>query len=279
MEELGIGRPSTYASILQVLKDRKYVRLDKRRLVPEDNGRVVVAFLESFFARYVEYDFTADLEEQLDRVSNAEVDWREVLRDFWRDFIAAVGEIKDLRISQVLDALNEMLAPHIFPPRADGADPRLCTVCGTGQLSLKLGKFGAFIGCSNYPECKNTRPLVGVRRRRRQRDQGARPGSRDRPRRHAARPGGSGPTSSSAKARTARSRSAPDCRRAPIPPRSISRWRSSSCRCRARSAGIRKTASRSSPASAASVRMSSTARPTPISTPATTCSISASTAR
>jgi DNA topoisomerase I len=159
MEELGIGRPSTYASILQVLKDRNYVRLEKRRLIPEDRGRIVVSFLESFFLRYVEYDFTANLEEQLDRVSNAEVDWREVLRDFWREFIAAVGEIKDLRISQVIDSLNEMLAPHIFPPREDGTDPRQCTVCGTGQLSLKLGKFGAFIGCSNYPECKNTRPL------------------------------------------------------------------------------------------------------------------------
>ena len=159
MEELGIGRPSTYAAILQVLKDRGYVRLDKKRLVAEDKGRIVVAFLESFFSRYVEYDFTADLEEQLDRVSNAEIDWREVLRDFWTGFIAAVGDIKDLRISQVIDALNDMLAPHIFPPTPDGADPRLCTVCGTGQLSLKLGKFGAFIGCSNYPECRFTRPL------------------------------------------------------------------------------------------------------------------------
>jgi DNA topoisomerase I len=159
MEELGIGRPSTYASILQVLKDRKYVRLEKRRLIPEDRGRVVVAFLESFFQRYIEYDFTANLEEQLDRISNAEIDWREVLRDFWRDFIGAVGEIKDLRISQVIDALDEMLAPHIFPPREDGTDPRACTVCGTGRLSLKLGRFGAFIGCTNYPECKNTRPL------------------------------------------------------------------------------------------------------------------------
>ncbi len=159
MEELGIGRPSTYASILQVLQDRKYVRIDKRRLVPEDRGRIVVAFLESFFARYVEYDFTADLEEQLDRVSNSEVEWRDLLREFWRNFIAAVGEIKDLRIGQVIDALDAMLAPHIFPPRADGSDSRLCPVCGTGRLSLKLGKFGAFIGCSNYPECRNTRPL------------------------------------------------------------------------------------------------------------------------
>src|SRR5690242_10712460 len=133
MEELGIGRPSTYASILQVLKDRKYVRLDKRRLVPEDRGRIVVAFLENFFARYVEYDFTAGLEDQLDRVSNNELEWRDLLRDFWREFMVAVGDIKDLKISQVIDALNEMLGAHIFPPRADGGDPRQCTVCGTGQ--------------------------------------------------------------------------------------------------------------------------------------------------
>jgi DNA topoisomerase-1 len=159
MEELGIGRPSTYASILQVLQDRSYVRIDKRRLVPEDRGRIVVAFLESFFARYVEYDFTADLEEQLDLVSNNELEWHDLLRKFWQGFTAAVDEIKDLRIAQVIDALDEMLAPHIFPPRPDGTDPRLCTVCGTGRLSLKLGKFGAFIGCSNYPECRNTRPF------------------------------------------------------------------------------------------------------------------------
>ncbi|HEX4556795.1 MAG TPA: type I DNA topoisomerase [Xanthobacteraceae bacterium] len=160
MEELGIGRPSTYASILQVLKDRKYVRIDKRRLVPEDRGRIVVSFLENFFARYVDFDFTANLEEQLDRVSNNEIEWRDLLRDFWRDFTAAVGEIKDLSITQVIDVLNDMLAPHIFPPRPEGGDPRHCTVCGTGRLSLKLGKFGAFIGCSNYPECRNTRPLT-----------------------------------------------------------------------------------------------------------------------
>jgi DNA topoisomerase-1 len=159
MEELGIGRPSTYASILQVLKDRAYVRLEKKRLYPEDKGRVVVAFLESFFTRYVEYDFTAGLEEQLDRVSNNELPWRELLRDFWRGFTGAVDEIKDLRIGDVLTALDDLLAPHVYPPRADGSDPRICSVCGTGRLSLRLGRFGAFIGCSNYPECKNTRPL------------------------------------------------------------------------------------------------------------------------
>ena len=159
LEELGIGRPSTYASILQVLKDRKYVRLDKRRLYPEDRGRIVVAFLESFFAKYVEYDFTAGLEEQLDLISNHEIAWREVLRDFWRDFIGTVDEIKDLKISQVIDALDALLAPHLFPPRADGADPRQCPSCSGGRLTLKLSKYGAFIGCSNYPECRYTRPL------------------------------------------------------------------------------------------------------------------------
>jgi DNA topoisomerase-1 len=160
MEELGIGRPSTYAAILQVLKDRGYVRIDKKRLYPEDKGRVVVAFLESFFTRYVEYDFTAALEEQLDRISNNEIDWRKVLQDFWVDFIGAVTEIKDLRVTQVLDALNDLLAPHIFPPRPEGGDPRQCPNCGVGKLSLKLGRFGAFIGCSNYPECRFTRQMT-----------------------------------------------------------------------------------------------------------------------
>jgi len=160
MEELGIGRPSTYASILQVLKDRGYVRLEKKRLMPEDKGRVLTAFLESFFARYVEYDFTAGLEEQLDRISNNEMAWRDLLRDFWREFTAAVGDIKELRVAEVIDALDEMLAPHLFPPRADGTDPRKCPNCETGCLSLKLGKFGGFIGCSNYPECRYTRQFA-----------------------------------------------------------------------------------------------------------------------
>jgi DNA topoisomerase-1 len=160
MEELGIGRPSTYASILQVLKDRGYVKLEKKRLHGEDKGRVVVAFLENFFARYVEYDFTAALEESLDRISNNEISWQQVLRDFWTDFIGAVDEIKDLRVSQVLDALDTMLGPHIYAPRDDGGDPRQCPSCGTGKLNLKAGKFGAFVGCSNYPECRYTRPLA-----------------------------------------------------------------------------------------------------------------------
>jgi DNA topoisomerase-1 len=160
MEELGIGRPSTYASILQVLKDRGYVRVEKKRLVPEDKGRVLTAFLESFFARYVEYDFTAGLEEQLDRISNNEMAWRDLLRDFWREFTAAVGDIKQLRVAEVIDALDEMLAPHLFPPREDGTDPRKCPSCETGRLSLKLGRFGGFIGCTNYPECRYTRQLA-----------------------------------------------------------------------------------------------------------------------
>jgi DNA topoisomerase-1 len=160
LEELGIGRPSTYAAILQVLKDRGYVRVERKRLIPEDKGRLVTAFLESFFSRYVEYDFTAGLEEALDRVSNNEIAWRDLLRDFWRDFIAAVDDIKDLRVGDVLNALDELLSPHLFPPRSDGSDPRQCPGCGTGRLSLKLGRYGAFIGCSNYPDCRYTRPFA-----------------------------------------------------------------------------------------------------------------------
>jgi DNA topoisomerase-1 len=161
MEELGIGRPSTYASTLAVLQERDYVKTDKKRLVPEDKGRLVIAFLESFFKRYVEYDFTADLEEKLDLISDAKLEWKDVLRDFWRDFTAAVAEIKDLRVGEVLEALNEMLGPHVFPDKGDGSDPRLCPKCGVGRLSLKIsGKYGAFIGCGNYPDCNFTRQLA-----------------------------------------------------------------------------------------------------------------------
>src|SRR5689334_1914930 len=160
LEELGIGRPSTYASIIQVLQDRDYVRLEKRRFVPEDRGRLVTAFLTNFFERYVEYNFTADLENQLDDVSGGRIDWKEVLRNFWRDFSAAVDGTKELTISQVLTALDEALGRHFFPDDGSGHDPRLCPGCGSGRLSLKLGKFGAFIGCSNYPNCRFTRPLA-----------------------------------------------------------------------------------------------------------------------
>ncbi|MEM7444090.1 MAG: type I DNA topoisomerase [Pseudomonadota bacterium] len=159
MEELGIGRPSTYASILQVLQDRDYVRLDAKRFVPEDRGRLVTTFLTSFFGRYVEYDFTAKLETQLDDISGGRADWQAVLRDFWQAFSHAVDETKDLTITQVIDALDEELGPHFFRPVEEGADPRLCPSCGTGRLGLKLSRTGAFIGCSNYPECRYTRPL------------------------------------------------------------------------------------------------------------------------
>jgi DNA topoisomerase I len=160
LEELGIGRPSTYASILEILQDRAYVRLEKRRFVPEDRGRLVTAFLTSFFERYVEYGFTADLENQLDEVSGGRVDWKQVLRDFWRDFSSAIDGTRELTIKDVLSALDAALGRHFFPDDAAGRDPRLCPVCGAGRLSLKLGKFGAFIGCSNYPACRHTRPLA-----------------------------------------------------------------------------------------------------------------------
>jgi DNA topoisomerase-1 len=159
LEELGIGRPSTYASIMQVLQDRDYVRLDKKRFIPEDRGRIVTTFLENFFKEYVEYDFTADLEDKLDEISSGSLPWKKVLREFWTGFSKAIGDTKDLKISDVIDALDNVLEPHFFPPKPDGTDPRLCPVCGTGRMGLKLGKFGAFLGCSNYPTCRNTRPL------------------------------------------------------------------------------------------------------------------------
>jgi DNA topoisomerase I len=159
LEELGIGRPSTYASILSVLRERAYVRMDRNRFIPEDKGRLVTVFLANFFKRYVEYDFTADLEEKLDEVSDGKLNWKQLLRDFWTDFSAAVADTKDLKISQVIDTLDEILGPHIFPANADGSDPRVCPTCKTGHLNLKLGRFGAFIGCTNYPECRYTRQL------------------------------------------------------------------------------------------------------------------------
>ncbi len=159
LEELGIGRPSTYASILTVLRDRAYVRMDRNRFLPEDKGRIVTAFLTSFFKRYVEYDFTAELEANLDKISAGELAWKKLLRDFWGDFHNATEETKNLKFSDVIDALDEILAPHIFPRPEGGADPRKCTSCKDGRLNLKLGRFGAFVGCSNYPECKFTRQI------------------------------------------------------------------------------------------------------------------------
>ncbi|MGE3771269.1 MAG: type I DNA topoisomerase, partial [Bdellovibrionales bacterium] len=155
LEELGIGRPSTYASIMQVLQDRNYVKLDKRRFTPEDRGRLVTTFLMTYFKKYVEYDFTAKLEEELDEIAEAKTKYKKVLKEFWAGFHKAIDGTKDLRVSEVLDVLDAELGPHFFP---DGN--RTCPACKTGRLGLKLGKFGAFIGCSNYPECKHTQQLA-----------------------------------------------------------------------------------------------------------------------
>jgi DNA topoisomerase-1 len=160
LEELGIGRPSTYASIISVLQDRDYVVLDRKRFVPQDRGRLVTAFLESFFPQYVEYGFTADLESELDRISNGELEWKDVLREFWNAFHLAVESATELQRADVLARIEGILEAHIFPTRGDGEDSRRCAACQGGKLGLKLGKFGAFIGCSNYPECKFTRPLI-----------------------------------------------------------------------------------------------------------------------
>ncbi len=163
LEELGIGRPSTYASTLSTLEDRDYVRIEKKQLIPEDKGRLVTAFLENFFKRYVEYDYTANLEEKLDVISDGKLNWKTFLKEFWDRFTAAIDETKDLRVSAVLDVLNEDLGPHVFPSvGADGnvkENPRLCPLCSEGDLSLKLGRHGAFVGCSRYPDCKFTRPF------------------------------------------------------------------------------------------------------------------------
>ena len=161
LEELGIGRPSTYAAILQTLRDRAYVRVEKNRFWAEEKGRLVTAFLERFFEKYVGYDFTADLETRLDTVSAGDLDYLKVLRDFWDDFSPKTKEILELKPSDVTVALDEYLAPMLFPARADGGDPRLCPTCGNGRLSLKTGKFGAFVACSNYPECRYTRQFAG----------------------------------------------------------------------------------------------------------------------
>ena len=159
MEELGIGRPSTYASVLSVLRDRDYVFMDRNRFHPQDKGRLVTSFLESFFNQYVEYDFTAALEGDLDKVSNGDLDYKDVLRKFWENFSYSVDSTMEIRNTQILDKMNEVLGPHIFKDTGDG-DPRICPKCNEGELSLKTGKFGAFVGCTRYPECRFTRPLA-----------------------------------------------------------------------------------------------------------------------
>ncbi len=159
MEELGIGRPSTYASVLTVLRDRNYVVMDKNRFIPEDKGRLVTSFLQIYFSKYVEFDFTANLEGLLDKVSNGEIPWKKVLADFWGEFHEAIDDTKDLRVSEVLENLNQVLAPFIFPEKEDGSKPRACPKCETGILSLKTSRYGAFIGCSDYPDCNYTRKM------------------------------------------------------------------------------------------------------------------------
>ena len=157
MEELGIGRPSTYASILQTLKDRDYVTIEKNRFIPQESGRLVTSFLERFFERYVSFDFTAGLEEELDDISGGRAQWQAVLEAFWRDFKPKTAEVMEQKPSEVTAALDEFLAPYLFPDKGDGSDPRLCPVCQNGRLALRGGRFGAFIACSNYPECRYTR--------------------------------------------------------------------------------------------------------------------------
>ena len=157
LEELGIGRPSTYASIIQTLKDRAYVKIEKNRFFAEESGRLVTAFLERFFEKYVGYDFTAELEDELDEVSGGRAQWQAVLERFWKDFKPRTNEVMEQKPSEVTAALDLFLEPYLFPAKEDGSDPRLCPNCGTGRLALRGGKFGAFVACSNYPECKYTR--------------------------------------------------------------------------------------------------------------------------
>ncbi|HEX8480506.1 MAG TPA: type I DNA topoisomerase [Allosphingosinicella sp.] len=157
MEELGIGRPSTYAAILQTLKDRGYVELEKNRFIPQESGRLLTAFLERFFERYVSFDFTARLEDELDDISGGRAEWQAVLEAFWKDFKPKTAEIMEQQPSAITAALDEFLAPWLFPDKEDGSDARLCPACGEGRLALRGGRFGAFVACSNYPECRFTR--------------------------------------------------------------------------------------------------------------------------
>ncbi|MBR1915222.1 MAG: type I DNA topoisomerase [Alphaproteobacteria bacterium] len=163
LEELGIGRPSTYASIIAVLQERKYVKVEKLRFIPEDRGRIVTIFLENYFKKYVEYDFTAQMEEFLDDISNGKMDWKKLLTGFWAKFIKNIDSVAPLKVGDVIEKIDEVLANHLFPKKEDGSDPRICPECGKGHLSIKLGKFGAFLGCSNYPECKYTKPLMDTK--------------------------------------------------------------------------------------------------------------------
>ncbi len=163
LEELGIGRPSTYANIIAVLQERKYVKVEKLRFIPEDRGRIVTVFLENFFKKYVEYDFTAQLEEHLDDISAGQMEWKKLLGGFWAKFIKTVEDVQPLQVAEVIDRIDAALSAHLFPPREDGTDPRSCPVCAKGHLSIKFGRYGAFIGCSNYPECSYTHPITDTK--------------------------------------------------------------------------------------------------------------------
>ncbi|MBU6395904.1 MAG: type I DNA topoisomerase [Sphingomonadales bacterium] len=160
LEELGIGRPSTYAATLQVLKDRNYVRTEKNRFFAEESGRLLTAFLKRFFDRYVAYQFTAGMEDELDDVSGGRAAWKAVLEAFWRDFKPKSDEVMEKKPSEVTAELDTFLEDYLFPKREDGADPRLCPKCQAGRLSLRGGRYGAFVACSNYPECKFTRKFA-----------------------------------------------------------------------------------------------------------------------
>ncbi|RVU03539.1 type I DNA topoisomerase [Novosphingobium umbonatum] len=160
LEELGIGRPSTYAATLQVLKDRAYVRTEKNRFFAEESGRLLTAFLERFFPRYVAYEFTAGMEDELDDVSGGRAGWKALLEAFWKDFKPKSDEVMEKKPSEVTEALDEFLSDYLFPPKEDGSDPRKCPQCETGRISLRGGRYGAFIACNNYPECKFTRKFA-----------------------------------------------------------------------------------------------------------------------
>jgi DNA topoisomerase-1 len=239
LEELGIGRPSTYTAILKTLEDREYVTIDKRRLVPHSKGRLLTGFLENFFEKYVEYDFTASLEEKLDEISDGKLAWKDVLRDFWKDFSASVDDIKELRVTDVLDALNEELAPLVFPAREDGSNPRICPKCGTGNLSLKLGKYGAFVPNAAIRASSARRPMARARASKAKTAPGRSARTPTRPKRSRCAAAASAPISSAAKARRPSAQACPrDGRR--IPSTTRRRWRCFPCR--ATSASIPKAA-------------------------------------
>ena len=163
MVDLGIGRPSTYASIVSTIQSRQYVRKEKNRLIPEDKGKLISIFLTEYFRKYVEYDYTAELEVELDNISSGKSEWVKILAKFWKEFYPTIEAAKDLRISEVLDKINEILTPHIFPNNDGKKDPRLCHSCNEGILSIRTSRSGsAFIGCSNYPECKFVRPFAVI---------------------------------------------------------------------------------------------------------------------